>query len=97
LADNSVLSLDFVVGLASTSGVSPSDEGPRGLTALRQNMAAYQRNGAQLGWLLLPAEQAVEIWTAGDGEPQRIAHAEQLDGGDFFPGLQIPLSEIWQD
>jgi hypothetical protein len=35
--------------LASTSGASPSDEGSRGLTALRQKMAAYQRNGARLG------------------------------------------------
>jgi len=25
-------------------------------------MAAYQRNGARLGWLLIPAERAVEIW-----------------------------------
>jgi hypothetical protein len=32
---------DLVVELASTSGASPSDEGPRGLTALRQKMAAY--------------------------------------------------------
>ena len=53
---------DLVVELASTSGASPSDEGPRGLTALRQKMAAYQRNGARLGWLLIPAERAVEIW-----------------------------------
>jgi Uma2 family endonuclease len=35
---------DLVVELAS-----PSDEGPRGLTAMRQKMAAYQRNGARLG------------------------------------------------
>ena len=48
---------DLVVELAS-----PTDEGPRGLTALRQKMAAYQRNGARLGWLLIPAERAVEIW-----------------------------------
>jgi Uma2 family endonuclease len=82
---------DLVVELASAS-----DEGPRGVTALRQKMERYRLNGAQLGWLLLPAEQAVEIWTAGDGEPQRIVHAEQLDAGEFFPGLQIPLAEIWQ-
>ena len=48
---------DLVVELAS-----PSDVGPRGLTALRQKMAAYQRNGARLGWLLIPAERAVEVW-----------------------------------
>jgi Uma2 family endonuclease len=82
---------DLVVELAS-----PSDEGPRGVAALRQKMERYRLNGAQLGWLLLPAEQAVEIWTAGDGEPQRIDHAEQLDAGEFLPGLQIPLAEIWQ-
>jgi len=32
---------------------SPSDEGPRGLTAMRQKMATYQRNGTRLGWLLI--------------------------------------------
>jgi hypothetical protein len=25
-------------------------------------MAAYQSNGARLGWLLIPAEREVEIW-----------------------------------
>ena len=49
---------DLVVEIASTSGASPSDEGPRGLTALRQKMAGYQRNGAQLGWLLIPADRS---------------------------------------
>ena len=57
---------DLVVELAS-----PSDEGPRGLSALRQKMADYQRNGARLGWLLLPEArsecpglqlQLAEIW-----------------------------------
>ena len=35
---------DLVVELAS-----PSDEGPRGVSALRQKMELYRRNGAQLG------------------------------------------------
>jgi Uma2 family endonuclease len=82
---------DVVVELAS-----PSDEGPRGVTALRQKMELYRANGAQIGWLLMPDEQAVEIWTAGGGSPQRIAPAEQLDAGAAFPGLQLPLAEIWQ-
>jgi len=82
---------DLVVELAS-----PSDEGPRGLTALRRKMAAYQANGAQLGWLLIPHQQAVEIWpTAGEGEPERIQAAVSLDAGPLFPGLQIELQEIW--
>ena len=48
---------DLVVELSS-----PRDSGRRGKPALRQKMELYRRNGAQLGWLLLPAEQAVEIW-----------------------------------
>jgi hypothetical protein len=42
---------------------SPSDEGHRGLNVLRRKMAVYQANGTQLGWLLIPDQQAVEIWT----------------------------------
>ena len=82
---------DLVVELASAS-----DEGPRGLTALRQKMATYQANGAQLGWLLIPHLQAVEIWpAAGQGEPQTINSAKQLDAGPLFPGLLLELDGIW--
>jgi Uma2 family endonuclease len=82
---------DLVVELASAS-----DEGPRGLTALRRKMASYQANGAQLGWLLIPHQQAVEIWpAAGEGEPEHIQAAVSLDAGPLFPGLQIELQEIW--
>ena len=82
---------DLVVELAS-----PSDQGPRGLTTLRSKMASYQANGAQLGWLLIPDQQAVEIWQAtGAGEPQRVEEATELDAGPVFPGLRIDLHEIW--
>ena len=82
---------DLVVELAS-----PSDEGPRGLTALRRKMDAYQANGAQLGWLLIPDQQAVEIWPASNAdEPQRVEAATELDAGPLFPGLRIDLREIW--
>jgi Uma2 family endonuclease len=82
---------DLVVELAS-----PSDEGPRGLTALRNKMANYQANGAQLGWLLIPEQQAVEIWpAAGQGVHQRLETATTLDAGPLFPGLVINLHEIW--
>jgi Uma2 family endonuclease len=89
---------DLVVELASTSGASPSDEGPRGLTALRQKMAAYQRNGARLGWLLIPAERAVEIWEPladSPAQPRRLEAASRLEADPHFPGLAIDLEEIW--
>ncbi len=80
---------NLVVELAS-----PSDEGARGVSALRQKMAAYLVNGARLGWLLLPDERAVEIWHAS-AAPQRIKQAEVLEGGSEFPGLRLDLKEIW--
>ena len=88
---------DLLVELASPEGASPRDLGPRGLTALRRKMAAHQANGAQLGWLLIPEQQAVEVWPASAGvDPQRINAATSLDAGPLFPGLQIDLLEIWQ-
>ena len=84
---------DLVVELAS-----PSDEGPRGLTALRQKRAAYPRNGARLGWLLIPQERAVEVWgplRAGAETPLRIAPASLLSAEPWFPGLSIALEAIW--
>ena len=80
---------DLVVELAS-----PSDEGPRGLSALRRKMSDYQRNGARLGWLLLPEERAVEVWPAS-GSPQRLEQIEVLEATPEFPGLQLQLAEIW--
>lgn len=81
---------DLVVELAS-----PSDEGPRGVTALRRKMAQYQANGAHLGWLLLPQERAVEAWEAS-GEPRRLEQARTLDAGPEFPGIRLNLEEIWE-
>jgi len=80
---------DLVVELAS-----PSDGGPRGLSALRQKMEAYQRNGARLGWLVLPEERGVEVWTAGLA-PTRLDQVDSLSAGADFPGLQLDLREIW--
>ncbi len=84
---------DLVVELAS-----PSDEGPRGLTALREKMAAYQRNGARLGWLLIPAERAVEIWEPllnSPAQPRRIEVATRLEGDLQFARLALALQHIW--
>jgi Uma2 family endonuclease len=75
---------------------SPSDEGPRGLSALREKLSRYQANGAQLGWLLIPEQRAVEVWPASGGASQRLDDATSLDAGPLFPGLQIDLEEIWR-
>jgi Uma2 family endonuclease len=76
--------------------VSPSDEGPRGVTALHRKMAQYQANGARLGWLLLPAERAVEIWRGGEqGMAERLENASRLEGSELAEGLALELEEIW--
>jgi Uma2 family endonuclease len=80
---------DLVVELAS-----PSDEGPRGVSALRQKMASYQANGARLGWLLLTHQQAVEAWPAS-GTSQHLEQIDVLEATPDFPGLQLQLAEIW--
>ena len=60
-------------------------------------MTAYRVNGAQLGWLLIPEQQAVEIWSRdGDGQPQRLQGATALEAGEQFPGLRLELAEIWE-
>lgn len=85
------LSPDLVIELASTS-----DEGPRGVAALRRKMDLYQANGARLGWLLLPHEQAVEIWRCGQlGMGERLENASRLDGSELAAGLGLDLEEIW--
>ena len=87
---------DLVIELASTNGASPSDEGPRGVTALRRKMEQYQANGARLGWLLLTQERAVEIWRGGQqGMAERLDNASRVDGSDLAKGLELDLEEIW--
>jgi Uma2 family endonuclease len=82
---------DLVLELASSS-----DEGPRGVTALRRKMDLYQANGARLGWLLVPEERAVEIWRKGQqGMAERLEGAYRLDGGELAEGLGLVLEEIW--
>lgn len=82
---------DLVVEIASAS-----DEGPRGVTALRRKMALYQANGARLGWLLLPEARAVEIWRGDQqGMAERLEDASRLEGGELAEGLELELEEIW--
>jgi len=82
---------DLVVELSS-----PGDAGPRGVTSLRRKMGLYQANGAQLGWLLLPEERAVEIWRGGhQGMAERLENATRLEAGEEFAGLVLELETIW--
>ena len=76
---------DLVVELASPSDVLPE---------LRRKMATYIANGARLGWLLLPRERCVEVWSP-TREPQIMQHASIVSAAPLLPGLQLDLEEIW--
>jgi Uma2 family endonuclease len=82
---------DLVVELAS-----PSDE-PE---VLRRKMVAYMTNGARLGWLLLPQQRTVEVWTAATTEsansPLVLNDPSRLEAGLEFPGLVIDPRRIWE-
>lgn len=80
---------DLVVELAS-----PSDQGPRGLNALRQKMELYRSNGAQLGVLLQPDQCAADLWLA-DGTIQHLEPVHHLAFGPPFQGLVLDLAEVW--
>jgi Uma2 family endonuclease len=57
----------------------------------------YRANGARLGWLLIPKQQAVEIWSADAPAPQSLAPAQLLDAEAFLPCLRIALGDVlWQ-
>ncbi len=81
---------DLVVELAS-----PLDQ-PE---ALRLKMASYISNGAQLGWLLLPRQRTVELWSADPSTQEArfsaLSGASRLEAAAEFPGLLIDLEEIW--
>jgi Uma2 family endonuclease len=63
-------------------------------------MTTYLANGARLGWLLFPEQQAVEIWRApadpaSAATSERLAPANLLEDGERLPGLRLDLAELW--
>jgi Uma2 family endonuclease len=78
---------DFVVELRS-----PSDRMPD----LRDKMAEYIENGAQLGWLIDPYAKRVEIYRPGR-EPELLAAPATLSGEDVLPGFVLDLAPIFAD
>lgn len=57
-------------------------------------MQEYLENGAQLGWLINPQNQQVEIY-----RPQQsveiVEHPTELSGEDILPGFILNLRRIW--
>ncbi len=72
---------DFVIELRSAT-----DE----LETLRQKMWEYLDAGVQLGWLINPRQQQVEIYRQGR-DVEVVALPAELSGEDVLPGLTLSL------
>ena len=80
------LAPDLVIELASATDAVPD---------LLAKMREYQDNGVRLGWLILPAQRQVQVFSAGC-EPRCLDHPEALADPDLLPGLTLDLTRIWQ-
>ena len=76
---------DFVVELRSKTDV---------LKGLQAKMQEYIDNGAQLGWLIDPQNQRVEIYRP-DQMVEVLAHPNELSGESVLPGFTLQLKRIW--
>ena len=78
---------DFVVELRS-----PSDE----IEDVQVKMREYLENGVQLGWLLDPETQQVEIYRP-DRPVELLQNPTSLSGEPVLPGLILNLAGILTD
>jgi Uma2 family endonuclease len=76
---------DFVVELRSRTDA---------LNNLRQKMAEYMSNGAQLGWLIDPQERQVYVYRPGAAVEQ-LDDPQTISGEPLLRDLQLELREIW--
>ena len=64
------------------------------LAALKEKLAEYVANGAQLGWLIDPPERKVYVYRPG-AEVEALDAPETVAGDPVLPGFTLELREIW--
>jgi Uma2 family endonuclease len=57
-------------------------------------MREYLANGAQLGWLIDPEQQSVEIYRP-DREPESLSGIDSIHGEGPVAGFVLDLSSVW--
>jgi Uma2 family endonuclease len=77
---------DFVVEVAS-----PSDS----LAELQAKMDEYMANGAQLGWLLVPATRTVTVYRPGEAVAT-LENATAVSGDPVLTGFTLDLGPVWE-
>jgi Uma2 family endonuclease len=76
---------DFVVELRSNS-----DD----LETLQAKMQEYIDNGVQLGWLIDPKQQKVEIYRIGQST-EILELPASLSDENLLPGFELKLNKVW--
>jgi Uma2 family endonuclease len=77
---------DFVIELRSQTDR---------IRVVREKMEEWLANGAQLGWLIDPEAQTVEIYRRG-AEPEILAGASSVSGEGPVKGFVLSLPRIWR-
>lgn len=73
---------------------SPSDS----LQELRDKAKVYLQHGAELVWIVLPAQFAVEIHrpqSAGRPSQETLKSGDTLSGDDILPGFELELTRLF--
>ena len=76
---------DFVIELRSSSD---------NLKPAQKKMMVYQRVGVQMGLLIDPQKQRVEIYRPGQ-EVEMLESPESIDCKEVMPGFILDMSRIW--
>jgi Uma2 family endonuclease len=76
---------DFVIELRS-----PTDS----LSVLQEKMREYLDNGAQLGWLIDPAQRRVYVYRP-QASVEVLDNPETLSGDPVLTGFVLNLREVW--
>ncbi len=75
---------------------SPTDT----LEEARRKAAVYLANGAALVWIVLPAQQGVDVCRASAGaelDIQFVGADGSLSGEDVLPGFELELKQLFPD
>ena len=76
---------DFVIEVKSASDR---------LKTLQKKMVEYLQQGAQLGWLVDPENETVEIFRP-DGKSQKRTGVDKLEGEGPVAGFVLDLTYVW--
>ncbi|MGH9660349.1 MAG: Uma2 family endonuclease [Bryobacteraceae bacterium] len=76
---------DLVVEIRSPSNTTAE---------LTRKMEHYFANGARLGWIILPDEQAV-LALSPTAPPRTLRSGDRLDAAEILPGFAAPVDDLF--